>query len=98
MSKLTQHENCKVEFTGEYCFIRDKSTLMVKGIGRKVKGVYHLIDESFGELIDKLRLYAEKWRKEEVDKPLKMSGNTQLRVPSEVNKSNKNKNMTTPLH
>lgn len=71
---------------------------MVKGIGRKVKGVYHLIDESFGELIDKLRLYAEKWRKEEVDKPLKMSGNTQLRVPSEVNKSNKNKNMTTPLH
>ncbi|KAL2926368.1 Retrovirus-related Pol polyprotein from transposon RE1, partial [Bienertia sinuspersici] len=55
INKLIHQEGCRVVFNEGHCLIEEQATSCVLGVGRVVKGVYHLVNVEIKELVNKLK-------------------------------------------
>ncbi|KAL2944632.1 Gag-Pol polyprotein [Bienertia sinuspersici] len=62
VQKLSQQEDCEVIFTQEHCMIKDRSSPYVLGVGRMVKGVYHLVNMKVEKLAEKLKHHVQQYQ------------------------------------
>lgn len=97
VQKLTQHQGCKVSFLPEYYTIQDNVSEQVRGVGRAVKGVYYLINESVEQILKNLSRYVKQWRKESKATGLATAASSELLVTPSVEKQHK-VNHTTLWH
>lgn len=53
--KLCQDNGCKVLFHDKYCIIQDNVSDVVKGVGRCENGLYYLVNETVGKILNRVR-------------------------------------------
>ncbi|KAL2945484.1 Retrovirus-related Pol polyprotein from transposon TNT 1-94 [Bienertia sinuspersici] len=79
--KLTQEQDCKVVFHPKFCIIQKNSNDEVIGVGKSIKGIYYMINQTMSEILGNLRKDAERRIRKEG-----LVANTEIEVPENVPK------------
>lgn len=91
VQKLALEQKCKVMFLSNYCIIQDEHNGEVKGIGRAVRGVYHLLNQPVKKILQQLK-------QGRIPATEAITASSELSVPAEVGHKEKRLNMTTLWH
>lgn len=52
--KLAEDVKCKVSFEARICLLQDIETSKIRAIGKASNGLYYLVNEEVGKIIDRL--------------------------------------------
>lgn len=102
VQKLTTHEGRKVVFHPNVCIIQDFATSHVRGVGKVVNEIYYFINSPIQEVLQQVNQLVNKKKEETTNlrmvKNSGMTANTELRVPTTVEKQRSKVNLTSVWH
>lgn len=81
VQKLVEDSKCKVNFQPEFCLIQDIETSMVRAVGKASNGLYYLVNEEVGKLLNMLH---KKKVKEGDNNSAKAALNVKVNIPDVI--------------